>query len=622
MPGAGPRTAWGLLAGDPRGLVVRCFDQQGEDQKDFDFSGFVMAAPLRDALVAAFVKRTAPGAGLTSLSSSRNAYLPLARLDLFLATLPSPPAEIAELTPEHLDGFYRHRAHVGSAAAELEQLKMLLGNAEGLSGAVTARLARPMPKKPKAERKESYSKAEIKRIAQAARLDLRAAAARIRRNRALLARARQGEVPAGLDRDTRRRLELLESVDRIADVPRRARPVKRGGHPPVKWLGDFGTVLEVVSWLHLTRAEVAAGAVLLGVMTGENPDVIIKAPALHHRADGYTGGPGTAIVALRKPRRQSRAYMDLALSEVPDWISIPEDLRGLSARDELHTPFGLYMLLHELTSRSRALAGGNRLLVGYGASGGSGVGRGLRPMAAGGMQVSLLGRTHGLTADTPDEDGRPVPLPVRLDLLRLSFIELHQKPVAHTTQTAATQYLLRNRGNLAEYQKVVAGVLETEAAKARTRGKVATMSTPDLERARLDPQAVADEQGIDAQTLERLLDKELDTVMTACTSNNDSPHGAPGQPCPASFMLCLECECARALPHHLPVQVLVLERLAERREQMNALQWAQRFAGPHDRLTDLIDQHDDAAVQDARQAATAADRLLVERFLNRELDLR
>ncbi|MEU5683461.1 hypothetical protein [Streptomyces venezuelae] len=107
--------------------------------------------------------------------------------------------------------------------------------------------------------------------------------------------------------------------------------------------------------------------------------MILKTPAVHHRADGYTGGPGTAIVGLVKPRHGRRASMDLALSEIPDWISIPAKPEEVTARDELHTPFGLYLLLHELTARSRELTDGDRLLVGHCAAGGRGASRACAP---------------------------------------------------------------------------------------------------------------------------------------------------------------------------------------------------------------------------------------------------
>ncbi|MGI3222654.1 hypothetical protein ACRJ4B_00220 [Streptomyces sp. GTA36] len=581
LPGRESKTQRGLLVDYAGGLVVRCFSQDGEDQRDYDFSRLRMAPGLRDALLAAFVRRTSPGAGLTSLHSVNKVHNVLVRLDRYLATLAWPPTELSHLTADHIEGFHESRKHLDNVRIDLSELRQLLARADGVSDGASGRLAQALPKQIKGEGKHSYSRAEFKRIADAARGDLRAAAARIRANRELLQRFREGEIiPAG-DRMLARKLELLDWADRFADVPRAAAPPpsasKRARPRPKTWVSRLGPATQFVSALHLTVAETAAGAVLLTAMTGENPDVILKTPAAHHRADGYTGERATAIVGLRKPRRGRRAYMDVALSEVPDWISMPEKPEEVSSRDELHTPFGLYLLLHELTARSRALAGGNRLLVGYRAAAGEGIGSRLRPLADTGLHVAQLGRSYGLVRDDPGEAGGPVSLLVRLDLLRLTFIELHQRPVAHTEQTAVTSYLARNRGNIAEYRSVVAATLDAEVAKARARGAVTVMSAQDMERAGSDPDAVAAEQGLDVAILKRMIAKELDTVLAACTDNRNGPHGPP---CPASFMLCLECECARALPHHLPVQVLVYDRLAERRDQMDPLQWAERFAAP------------------------------------------
>ncbi|MFJ7625945.1 hypothetical protein ACIQZN_05570 [Streptomyces sp. NPDC097595] len=608
-------------------LMVRCFSQNGDEFADYDLSVLTMAPGLKDALTAAFVKRTAPGAGLTSLHSTEKNYWSLVQFDRYLRTLPWPPREVSHLTPGHIDGFYETRKHLPRAVrGEISDLKQLLIRTDGISSPLAGRLAAPLPPKPPAEPKEGYSRAEFKRIADAARGDLRAAAQRIRANRDLLHRFRQGEVEIGNDRILAERLELLDCVDRFGDVPRKRRESGRdaGTDVPLRWISrnGHGSAPEVVSWLHLTAQELVAGAILLGVLTGENPDVIFKAPAAHHRADGYTGRTGTTIVDLVKPRRGPRAYMNLALSQVPDWISIPDQPEEMTTRDELHTPFGLYTLLHELTVRSRALAGGNLLLVGYCASGGREQGRGLRPINRTSGLIGDRASAWGLMKDEPDDDGKPVPLTLTLSLLRLTYIELHQRPVAHTEKTAATQYLLRNRGNVTEYRKVVAAALTEEAAKARARGSVSVMSADDVERTRTDPEAVAFEHGLDPMILKKMVAGELDTVMTACTDNKNSPHAPSGTPCPASFMLCLDCECARALPRHLPIQVLVHDRLSERREQMDALQWARRFAGPLARLADLLAEADEAAVADARRDATDADRALVERFLNRELDLR
>ncbi|MGW3459739.1 hypothetical protein ACWDE9_09125 [Streptomyces olivaceoviridis] len=606
--------------------IVRCYSQDGEDRVDFDVSQLSMPKPLREAMIAALVARTAPGAGLTSHHSFRTSYRSLVELDRYLSRLEAAPQSAADIAPTHFDGFYDHRKAEGikTARNELVEVRHLLLRTAGISDALAGRLAGVMPSRPDSEPSHSYSRAELKRIAQVARTVLRSAEARIRSNRELLAQFRAGDLDVSEDVHLRRRLQILDHLDRVGDVPRRMRYFAgQVQYAPETWVMSKGTIPDIFGWLYLKPEEIAAAAVLFGVMTGQNPEPILKMTAAHHRADGGVG-PGTAIVGLRKPRRQSRAYMDLALSEVPDWISIPEKPDQLATRDILHTPFGLYALVHNLTARARHFAGGKRLLVAYMSSGGgrSGKGRGWRPIPTDGALISKLGRSWNLPSDETDDEGRPLPMqPLRLDTLRITYIELHQKPVAHTERTAATRYLVRNRGNINEYRTIVAETLTTEVAKARARSKITTMTAEQVAQAQENPKKAASEMGLEPTVLKRMLAGELDTVLGACTDNTNGAYN-PGEPCRASFLLCLDCECARALPRHLPLQVVVHDRLAERREQMDPRHWAGRFAGPHAQLADLLDQADEAAVEDARKAAGLAEQTLADRLLNRELDIR
>ena len=361
LPGDGPETSRGLLDGQDNRIVVRCFDEQERKHKDYDFTRLPVAEGLRRGLAAAFERRTAPGAGLTSLESFDKPYFAAAQFTRYLATLPWPPARVADLAPAHLDGFYESRSELQSSVTELGALKRLLSRAEGLTGAMAGKVREAGPPCRRGEPRHSYSRDELRRIAEAARSDLRAAASRIRACREELRQVRSAELGPGGDRRLARRYELLDWADRFADVPRTP-PVRTGRTAGQRfllpWVHEHGSVSEVVSWLHLTGDEAAAGAILLAALTGQNPTVILKVPAVHHRADGYAGAAGTAIVGLNKRRRGPRAHMSLALSEIPDWISIPGNPGDVPARDMLHTPFGVYLLLHELTARSRELAAG------------------------------------------------------------------------------------------------------------------------------------------------------------------------------------------------------------------------------------------------------------------------
>lgn len=70
---------------------------------------------------------------------------------------------------------------------------------------------------------------------------------------------------------------------------------------------------------------------------------------------------------------------------------------------------------------------------------------------------------------------------------------------------------MRNRGNLAEYQTVVATTLAEQVKKADTRARMQILSAADVAEARTNPTAVAARYGMDTQTLERLLAGELNT---------------------------------------------------------------------------------------------------------------
>lgn len=615
LPSPTTSTARGLL-GDS--LVVRCFAQDGSACTDFDFARLPVAEPLQRGLAAAFDRRTAPGSRLTSVGAFRLAFSAAQGFAGYLAALPAPPERLSELTPEHIDGFIEHSEHRPAVARDMVgQIRLLLLVAEEISESVVARLhERGLPRCAPVDHVHSYSRAEFTRIAAAARADLRAAASRIRRNRALLQRYRAGDLA-----DTDRRLELPDFVDRNCDVPRYR--VVRSHTGKVRyetqgWVFAHGTVLDVVTQLHLSCQEASAGAVLLAAVTGQNPSVIAKTTAAHHRTDGHTGKPATAILDTHKPRRGRRAYMNLVLEQVPDWISIPDRPNALTARDELHTPFGIYSLLVELTSRSRQMADTDKLLLAYHVSGG---GRGLRVIKLG-FSDSMWSRRHNLRYDDNADGSTGSPLQVEMRRIRLTYLELHQKPVAHREETLAGNYLLPNRGNLAAYQKVVATALSEEVDKARAHGTVDRLSVDELNRARADPAAVAAEHGIDVTTLQRLMARELDTVMTACVDDGSGPHSTPEQPCRASFMQCLACPCARAMPHHLPIQVLVHDQLDARKLDLMPLTWTRRYGLPHTQLADLLSRHSASDVSDARAAITDTDRDLVQRFLNRELDIR
>ncbi|MBO0823794.1 MAG: hypothetical protein J2P27_08045 [Actinobacteria bacterium] len=466
------------------------------------------------------------------------------------------------------------------------------------------------------KRTASYSRAEFQRIMSAARHDVRRAAERIRGNRALLERWRSGDIDPFEGGDAWERGELLDFIDRHCAVPRTAGGALRA------WVARLGTERQHMTALHLSSLEATAFVVLLVGLTGQNRGPIISAPAGHHRPDGYSGGTASAIVELDKPRRAARRHMDVPLVDMPDWIACPDGSdEDEQRRDVLRSAFGVYVLLGELAEPARRHLDSPRLLAWWAPQrSGHGLMTGIDS-----SHVRAWAKTRDLRADpptgTPPEQSAKSPrLELTLARIRLTYNELHQKPVAHTVRTLANDYLARNRGNLAEYQRVVANVLDEQVAKARTLAAMRTLTSEDVAEARENPTAVAARHGMHAQTLKQLLAGELDTVMAGCIDNANSPHSPAGQPCRASFMLCLDCPCARAAPHHLPLQVLVFDELERRRQSMAPLRWAGRFALRHSQLADLLGRAGPAALEEARASATSDQRQLVARFLDRELD--
>jgi hypothetical protein len=222
--------------------------------------------------------------------------------------------------------------------------------------------------------------------------------------------------------------------------------------------------------------------------------------------------------------------------------SLPATRRGYERSSPATTPTQRNVV-NELTSRTRQIMGTQRLLVAYHQRGTT---RGLRVITPEYWYGSWSQR-HDLRCDATDSDGNRLPLQVELRRTRLTYLELHQKPVAHREETLVKDYLARNRGNLATYQKAVAKALSEEIDKARVRGVIAGLTTDELSRARAEPGTVAAEHGVDTATLKRLIAGELDTVMAACVDDGTGPHSTETQPCRASFMQCLSCPCARAL---------------------------------------------------------------------------
>jgi hypothetical protein len=592
--------------------------EAGGEEMRFDFSQLPLPAPFCLALARAFAQHTGPAGRIKASRAARKTWQIIRRFCLFLAAQEQPPRTPAELRPRHLSEFLISGEKRATAAMDLGVVRSFLPTVEGLPPDVLAKCAEWVPhRRDTIFARSSYTAAEEKAILDAARNVVRLAARRIRSSQRLINQWRGGGA-TGVDGDADEDYcRLLDIIDRTGDVPREETP---DGPRPAPWVRRYGMVDELCRKVFLSWTEASALLLLLVRLTGENGSTIARMPAAHHRPDSKVGPVPTAQVDLDKPRRGSRRYMTTTFADLPAWTYPAGEATNVSARDELHTPFGAYMLAIELTEPARRITGRPELLQ-YWRPKSRVQGRGFA--VANEQRVSEWGRTLGLTPDGPvraggqEGGGR---LEVGVGRMRATFLARERRPTAHTEQTLLDSYLRRDPTTRSEYQTVVADVLAAEVAKARRVGSMPRLTQDDLAQATSDPRAVAVRLGVTIETLATLVAREADTVLAGCSDNTHSSFTQHGQPCQASFLKCLECPCARALPHHLPVQVVAHDALAAARETMPALRWAQRFALPYTRLADLLEQVGEAAVARARGTATEDDRNLVRRLLSRELD--
>lgn len=619
LPTAGYQAPARLLLEEGR-CTVRVTSEDGHRGKDFDFAALPVARDMQVAFATAFDRRTGPSGTCKSLSAAAGCYYGLKTFAEYLSTLPVPPSAPDRLHPAHLEGYRNTYAGQRTLAQRVNGVKRTLRAMDGVGDAFSAALRRGGINRDRTPTVLSYTPEEFRQIMTVARREARATAARIREHRQLLEQWRSGAIDGERDADRWKLGQVLDGIETSGDVPR---ILCRNGHRYMPHdLARRWKVSDLIAMVHLTWREAMPFLVLLVGLTGQNGGTIIDAPAAVHRPDGDAGGTPNAIVELVKPRRGHRSHMPVVLADLPDWLSTGKkdgaSEETVSARDELHTPLGVFLLVRELTEPVRRITGSDRLLAVRGR-------RGFctgRPPGAGtlGTAIAQWSNRAGLSSTSPSGAALPREGEVSLPRLRLTVLEQRQQAVAHTDQVLANEYLGRDRGNITAYQQLVARVLNDQVARAKASALMPVLDVADLELARERPEEVAARYGVDVSVLKQMLAGDLDTVLGACVDHLGGPHAPQGQPCLASFMRCLDCPCARATPQHLTMQILVLDGLDAHRAEMPPARWAQRFALPHTQLAELISRHPDAAVIRARTAATDTDRRLAERFLARELD--
>ena len=109
-----------------------------------------------------------------------------------------------------------------------------------------------------------------------------------------------------------------------------------------------------------------------------------------------------------------------------------------------------------------------------------------------------------------------------------------------------------------------------------------------------------------------------DAVLGNCADFEHSP--IDGKRCRQSFMACLDCSNARAFPRHLPVQLVVADRLRDLRKEMPIGQWITDHAGPLAQLDDIFAEYEQAQLTAARAEITDSDHRTVNLLLSGNLE--
>lgn len=623
-----PPRAWEppeRLVVTPEACTVLFIEENGCRSKVFDFTPLPLPAQLRVWMAGRFADVTGPRGGAKRLDSASDYFKTLTKLAAVLSSTEPVPRAPQEITPAHIAAF-RLALTPASHNHKIITLRVLTRRDQELPPETRQAIREGRLPRRSPANIAAYHDDELRQILVAARADIRQARDRIRAGRLLLARYRRGELAPGSHDD--RVGEALDLFDRTGDFPR----FPGGGmRPLVKQLGGVGALGPM---LCLTLAEAVAFALLLVHMTAENYGTVTDWPATHFRPDGGLADPSVALLEEVKPRRgPSREHMVTAVEDLPAGLAEVLDAGAVQERRLFRSPLLVYLLLLDLGSLGRRHAGADCAFCYVGTGRSRRWGWDLKSSYVGDWaelrgfpRPPALGR-HQRTPDNPASeesaltasDGRPYVLVQRL---RQTAIERRRHPVAQSRSTMNDHYLRRSPRVVQESGEIVREALAREVAKARQAQTVPVFATDFLDRADSDPEAAAAEMGVGVDVLKRIVTREQDTVLASCVDHHDSPHTQPGSPCDASFLACLSCRNARALPHHLPVQVSVHDRLAALRANLPPQIWDHRYGQPFARLSDLLGHYGPEERDDARERLSVADRLLVDDLMNGGLDLR
>ncbi|MCX4819667.1 hypothetical protein OG883_07055 [Streptomyces sp. NBC_01142] len=562
-------------------LVV---DFHGDDGRRATYEVGELPLPGWHALLAeALALRIGPSGGIRTLAGARGSWRALGSWARFLErTFPSPDVP-EELTRAHVDAFHT-RADASPRTRYSDMLEMRLQFEDShLEGRLPAEawdaFNRRLPR-PRSVAIGGYSSGELDRLTAAARADTSRIVRRIRAGEQLV---RQLAEDAGQVEPQRR--ELAQTLAATGEVP----------------LLEFGLDLrqrraELASHLFLTWRDMAPLMALLALATERNAETLKELPAKHRTLEDRA----VELVVVKRRRGAKKWF------ETVTWEIGPKER-------ELHTPGGLYLLLLELTARSREICGsslafciwrngiknrnehfapfetalndGGQIAMSQWAATRS------KPVLADPPPAAKTKKNHaekpnGESDEEPARTG-PTPLKVTFNKIKTSVEARRTKQLgghlpssakSNTAQTLFTNYLEPDETTREWAEEVITEALadaeqaawDAHATAVGRRGEPTVI--PDAE----SPEQLED-AGLPAQTARDLADGALDTAWTACEDYEHHPE--TGAPCGDSFLACFHCGNCLVTRTHLPKLLGLLNGLGTLRERMSEDAWWKRY-GP------------------------------------------
>lgn len=568
-------------------LVVQLVDGTGEVIGPFDFGSAPPMGSVREELAIGFVVCASPDGPWQARSSARSGYKAAVAFVRSLERLGIKLRTLSDLTPEH---WWTWRADYESRnrwPAQINLMRVLLRNVSCVPQ-LTLRAVSQRASKPRRRLYTTYSPAEFERLRAHAAAHVRAADSRIRRCTKLLEAHRLGqEVGDGVVvRAERRDWTVGELLERLFDHGRLSFTYHYLS-PHQQAAAALGTGdLDASYALFPTRMEILSLMVLLVCDRGYNLSTL-ESLAVPDSAGPDEHGKDVLIAHLDKPRLQSNRHFT----------------HSYAGRSATILRLGMSMTA---TARASAAAMGHsidRLLLAGSSSGVTD--HPTRVFSDRGHTLGGIVALWSEQAAIPSDDG---------DKLRLNFRRLR------LTEQVVNRKSSQNSDNVSEdiYRRpealtaaMVSDVILEGQAEAVAHAHATVTMRYTTEPAQLGlPRSIADD----------LSHGRLDTGVGACLDDRHSPFDAPGEPCTASFLLCLACPNAVATPAHLP-RLVELSAALDNVASVNPNRFQALYATHRARLAHLLTTSTTPAQQrQARQQVSDTDRDLIERLLRRELD--